>query len=58
MMAKKKSVGILKNGAYVFCQYTPFYLGRSDEAESLWVCEGWGWATKPTHWMFLPERPV
>lgn len=48
-------LGILENGTHVFAQYTPFYLGHPRERESLWICEGYGWATKPTHWMLLPS---
>jgi hypothetical protein len=50
-------LGILSSGDHVFAQYTPFYLGRPEEDQCLWVCEGRGWATKPTHWMPLPTPP-
>lgn len=43
---------------YVFCNYTPHYLGHPDEAKSLWTADNWGWVAKPTHWMPLPAPPV
>jgi hypothetical protein len=51
-------LGLLDGGTHVFCQYTPFYLGRSDEHKMLWICEGYGWETKPTHWTLLPKGKV
>jgi len=48
-------LGILDSGHYVFVQYTPYYLDR--DPRFVWAGEGFGWATKPTHWMPLPEPP-
>lgn len=54
----RRYLGITKDGTYVFCHYTPAYLGTPDEHYGLWVCEHWGWATKPTHWMEFPDPPA
>jgi hypothetical protein len=50
-------LGVLANGGYVFAHYTPAYIGKVDENKMLWMCEMFGWATKPTHWMPLPAPP-
>lgn len=39
-----------------FAQFTPFYKGRSDESEMLWVFEGTA-IYRPTHWQPLPLPP-
>lgn len=57
-MHSRRYLGVLADGLHVFCQYTPFYLGHPEEAKSLWVCEGFSWSMKPTHWMPLPEPPL
>lgn len=50
-------LGILENGTHVFAQYTPHYLGRADEHQMLWICEGFGWAQKPKYWRPLQPLP-
>lgn len=50
-------LGILEDGTYVFCDYTPFYDQEGKDHGMTWTCVGYGAATKPTHYMPLPAAP-